>query len=79
MTADFMVAMRGYDMAPVDQLLAQADRALASADPQLRSAVCHELQTVQFRERLRGYARREVDHRLKHLIQELKDASGCAG
>ncbi len=71
MTAGFMVAMRGYDMAQVDRLLARAEQALASADPHLRSTVGQELQTAHFRDRLRGYARHQVDHKIEHLIQEL--------
>jgi DivIVA domain-containing protein len=71
MTAEFMVALRGYDMAQVDQLLARAEQAPASADPQLRSTVRQELQTAQLRDRQRGYARHQVDHKIEHLIREL--------
>jgi DivIVA domain-containing protein len=71
MTASFMVALRGYDMAQVDQLLARADQALASADPDLRSAVRHELQNAQFRDRLRGYARPQVNRRIEQLADKL--------
>jgi hypothetical protein len=66
-----MVMMRGYDMAEVDRILARAAQALASADPQLRSAIRHELQTARFRERLRGYARHQVDRRIEQLAREL--------
>ncbi len=63
--------MRGYDRDQVDQLLARADQALASADPDVRAAVCQELQTARFRDVLRGYSRPQVDHRIEHLAHEL--------
>jgi|HubBroStandDraft_2_1064218.scaffolds.fasta_scaffold1743373_1 hypothetical protein len=57
MTSGLIVVMRGYDMTQVGQLLARADLASASTDPQLRRAAYQELQATRFRNRLRGYSR----------------------
>jgi cell division septum initiation protein DivIVA len=63
--------MRGYDRAEVDQLLRRAEQAAASSDAGLRAVVCHELQTVRLRERLRGYSRVQVDQKIEQLAREL--------
>jgi DivIVA domain-containing protein len=72
MAPRFMVMMRGYDRAEVDQLLGRAEQAAASSDAALRAAVCHELQTTRFRDRLRGYSRVQVDQKVQQLVGELR-------
>jgi DivIVA domain-containing protein len=67
----FMVVVRGYDRAEVDELIQQANRALASADPAVRSAVEHKLRQPQLGTRLRGYDRAQVDARLAILADQL--------
>jgi DivIVA domain-containing protein len=67
----FMVVVRGYDRADVDELIQQANRALTSADPAARSAVERRLRQPQLRTRLRGYDRAQVDARLAILADQL--------
>jgi DivIVA domain-containing protein len=69
--SSFMVALRGYDMAQVDQLLAQADEALSSGSETLRASARDALRNTRFRERLRGYARHEVEHAVEQRLRQL--------
>lgn len=67
----FLVALRGYDMTQVDQVLQQADEALASGSEVLRASARQVLEQVQFRQRIRGYARHQVDRAVRELLQKL--------
>jgi DivIVA domain-containing protein len=67
----FMVMMRGYDRAEVDQLLARAEQAVGSSDAGLRAAVSSELQAARLRDCLRGYSRVQVDQKIEQLAREL--------
>ncbi|HYN93332.1 MAG TPA: DivIVA domain-containing protein [Pilimelia sp.] len=71
MAGPFLVALRGYDMAQVDAVLTRADDALASGSEALRATAREELQSVQFRQRFRGYARHEVDRAVGQRLQQL--------
>jgi DivIVA domain-containing protein len=66
-----MIALRGYDMAQVDQLLAQADRASGTDSEALRTSASEELRSACFRQRLRGYDRRQVDREVERLLRDL--------
>ena len=74
MAAPFMIALRGYDMAHVDHVLGQADAAIASGSETLRVSARSVLENVQFKQRLRGYARNEVDRAVKERLQQLAEA-----
>lgn len=63
----FTIVLRGYDMTEVDRALAAADAALAAGDTSARAA----LREVRFRERLRGYARAEVDGAIADRLHRL--------
>jgi DivIVA domain-containing protein len=67
----FTVVVRGYDRADVDELIQQANRALGSVDPAVRSAVEHRLRQPELRTRLRGYDRSQVDAQLAILADQL--------
>ncbi len=67
----FMIVLRGYDQAQVDELIRQANRALASTDPADRAAVERELRWPELRTRMRGYDRSQVDARLATLADQL--------
>lgn len=71
MSPRFLIALRGYDTKQVDKVLAQADEALASDSGSLREAAREALRTVSFRERLRGYARIEVDDAVQERLKRL--------
>jgi hypothetical protein len=58
-------------MTHVDHVLAQADDAMASGSETLRAAARSALEGVQFEQRLRGYARHEVDRAVKERLQRL--------
>jgi hypothetical protein len=70
MTA-FMIALRGYDIAEVDRLIAKGEKAAASDDAEFRAAIKAELDSVHLRRRIRGYARHQVDRAIKDLISRL--------
>jgi len=67
-----MIALRGYDMRQVDALLAQADVALASDSETLRASARDALRKATFNQRLRGYARREVDAAVLQRLHALE-------
>ena len=67
----FMIVLRGYDPAEVDDLIWQANRALASTDPATRSAVERMLRQPELRTRMRGYDRSQVHARLAILADQL--------
>jgi DivIVA domain-containing protein len=66
-----MIALRGYDMRQVDAMLAQADEALASESETLRASARDALRHANFPQRLRGYARSEVDDAVAQRLQAL--------
>jgi hypothetical protein len=70
MTA-FMIALRGYDIAEVDRLIAKGEEAAASGNVEFRTSVKAELESAQLRTRLRGYARHQVDRAIKDLTARL--------
>ena len=67
----FTIVLRGYDPAEVDELIDQANRALASTDPAARSAVERKLRQPELRTRIRGYDRSQIDARLAILADQL--------
>jgi DivIVA domain-containing protein len=67
----FMIVLRGYDPAEVDALIQRANRALASTDPAIRSAVERELLQPELRTRMRGYDRSQVHALLAILADQL--------
>lgn len=69
--ADFAVVLRGYDMMQVDAALAEADSALASTSPTARALAGSVLREVAFRQRLRGYARDQVDRAVQQRLAAL--------
>ena len=66
-----MIALRGYDTSQVDQLLDQADRAIASGGAIERAAARDALRDVRLDRRFRGYARREVELAVEERFQQL--------
>jgi hypothetical protein len=69
--AEFMIALRGYDIAEVDRLIAKSEEAAASDDAEFRRAVKDQLETVRLRRRFRGYAPHQVDRAIKDLTARL--------
>ena len=67
----FMFVLRGYDPAEVNDLIQQANRALASTDSATRSEVERRLRQPNLRIRMRGYDRSQVDARLAVLADQL--------
>jgi DivIVA domain-containing protein len=67
----FTIVLRGYDPAEVDELIQQAHRALVSADPAARSAMERTLRKPEFRTRMRGYDRSQVNAQLAILADQL--------
>ena len=68
---DFTVVLRGYDMAQVAALLADADTALASSSAVARARARDTLSGVVLRQRLRGYAREQVDRAVRQRLEAL--------
>ncbi len=71
MTSDFTVLLLGYDKEQVDQVLAQADAALASSDEAVRASTRKLLQEPDLVVVLRGYARDEVDDAVRDRLHRL--------
>ncbi len=67
----FTIVLRGYDPTEVDELIQQANQALALTDPAARSAVERKLRQPELRTRMRGYDRSQVDMRLAILADQL--------
>lgn len=67
----FSIVLRGYDPAEVDDLIKQANRALASTDAAARSEVERRLRQPGLQTRMRGYDRSQVDARLAILADQL--------
>jgi DivIVA domain-containing protein len=65
------IVLRGYNPAEVDELIEQANRALASTDPATRSEVERKLRNPELRTQLRGYNRSQVQEVLAVLADEL--------
>jgi len=66
-----MIVLRGYDRAELDELIHQANLALASADPAVRAALERRLRQPELQTRMRGYDRAQVDTRLAMLADQL--------
>ena len=71
MTYAFTTALRGYDMRQVEELLENAERALASGRDQDRESALAALRAAAFSVRLRGYDRSQVDRFIDNLLREL--------
>jgi DivIVA domain-containing protein len=71
MAPKFPIMMRGYDIHEVDEVAAMVDDALKSTEQQIRGAAISRLRAVQFRMKLRGYSRLQVDNYIEHRILEL--------
>lgn len=67
----FSIVLRGYDQAEVDELIRQANRALALTDPAARAEVERKLRQPELQTRMRGYDRSQVDARLAILADQL--------
>ncbi len=67
----FVVTLRGYDMAQVDDAFARTDAALQSDDPFARAWARDSLREASFAVRLRGYARADVDRAVQERLQRL--------
>ena len=67
----FTVVLRGYDPAEVDELIGQANLALAWTDRAARSALERKLRQPELRTRMRGYDRSQVHARLAILADQL--------
>jgi DivIVA domain-containing protein len=67
----FTIVLRGYDPTQVDELIQQANRALAATEPADRAAVERKLRQPELRTRVRGYDRAQVDARLAALADQL--------
>jgi len=67
----FLIALRGYDITQVDAFLARAHEALASGSETARATARQALRTASFRQRIRGYARAEVDRAVAALAGDL--------
>jgi DivIVA domain-containing protein len=67
----FDTVLRGYDPRQVDELLDQADQALASDRWYVRKAALDALRSAGFRRRLSGYDRDQVDRFIQELIRRL--------
>ncbi|GAA2478912.1 hypothetical protein [Winogradskya humida] len=71
MPTKFLIAMRGYDIRQVDRLLASADEAIASGSEAQRDSAREALTNPEFTQRLRGYARIEVDEAIRDRLTKL--------
>ncbi len=67
----FVVTLRGYDMAQVDEVFARADAALQSDSAFARASARDSLRAADFVVRLRGYARADVDRAVREQLQRL--------
>jgi DivIVA domain-containing protein len=78
--ARFDTVVRGYDPRQVDELLDQAEQALASDRWYVRKAVLHALRSASFRRRLSGYDQDQVDrHSGTHPTAGLRPAGQLGG
>lgn len=65
------IVLRGYETAAVNDLIRQANQALASADAAVRSEVERKLRQPGLRRQLRGYDCGQVDTLLATLADQL--------
>ncbi|MCA2215324.1 hypothetical protein [Jidongwangia harbinensis] len=70
-SSSFVVALRGYDMAEVDDAFGRAEAATRSNDVFVRAAAREALRATTFRVRIRGYARAEVDRAVREAVRRL--------
>jgi DivIVA domain-containing protein len=68
---DFTVVLRGYEPAPVDELIRLGRQALDSADPALREQAKAQIDQASIAVALRGYDRGQVDAHLAELAARL--------
>ena len=71
MSSKFIIVMRGYDMRQVDEVAAATDAALSSTDKSERNAAKTSPRCSQFRIKVRGYSRPQVNNYIDHRILEL--------
>ncbi|SNY67148.1 hypothetical protein [Paractinoplanes atraurantiacus] len=71
MSRDFVVVLRGYNRAEVDQVVALAEEALASGNSVSQAAARTAISEAGFSVALRGYDRGEVDQELARLLEKL--------
>ena len=64
---DFVIVLRGYDRAQVDDAVRLAHEALVSGDPARCAGAAAELTGITFDVRLRGYDRNGVDDYLQRM------------
>ena len=69
--ATFVVTLRGYDMAQVDDVFARVDAVLQADSAFARASARDSLRTVDFAVRVRGYARADVDRAVQEKLQQL--------
>ncbi|MEU7870036.1 DivIVA domain-containing protein [Dactylosporangium sp. NPDC049140] len=70
-TAEFDVALRGYDVAAVDRLVEQVGRALTSGSATARAEAAVAVRQADFAVKFRGYARHQIDRFLEQAAREL--------
>lgn len=70
-TAEFDMALRGYDVASVDRLVEQVGRALASGSAKARAEAAVAVREAVFAVKFRGYARHQIDRFLQQAAREL--------
>jgi DivIVA domain-containing protein len=69
------IALRGYDRAQVDELLARAEHALASRQETLRATARQALRSAELRRRMRGYSRHQVERLFEQRLRDLSRAA----
>lgn len=69
--AMFVVTLRGYDMAQVDDVFARVDAVLQADSAFARAAARDLLRSVDFAVRMRGYVRADVDRAVQEKLQQL--------
>jgi hypothetical protein len=68
---EFMISLRGYDIAQVREIIAKGEDAIASDDVTLRQAAREELSSVNLRRRIRGYAPHQVERAISDIVAQL--------
>jgi cell division septum initiation protein DivIVA len=63
--------MRGYDIRQVDEVVTIVNDALKATEESVRESAVSMLRTSQFRVKIRGYSRPQVDNYIEHRILEL--------
>jgi hypothetical protein len=68
---EFMISLRGYDMAQVSESIAKGERAIASDDAAFRQVIREELSSLNLRRRIRGYAPHQVKRAISEIVAQL--------